>query len=64
MKNKKVSVMVPTLWIFTTVIWTIEFIRNLEYRGLSDTLVILQGATVLLSLAAAIINLIRYIKTK
>lgn len=64
MKNKKVSVMVPILWIFTTVMWTISFIRNLEYRGLSDTLVILQGATVLLSLAAAIISFIRYIKTK
>ena len=64
MKDKKVSVMVPTLWIFTTVIWTISFMRNLEYRELSDTLVILQGATVLLSLAAAIINLIRYIKAK
>lgn len=65
MKNKKVSVMVPILWIFSTVGWTISFIRNLEYRGLSDTsLVILQGATVLLSLAAAIISINSYIKTK
>ncbi len=64
MKNKKVSAMVPILWIFTTAMWTISFIRNLEYRGLSDTLVILQGATVLLSLAAAIISFIGYIKTK
>ncbi len=61
MKNKKGSVMVPILWIFATVMWTIAFTRNLEYRGLSDTLVILQGAAALLSLAAAIIA---YIKTK
>lgn len=64
MKNKKFSVIVPILWIFITVVWTISFINNLEYHGLSDTLVLLQGATVLVSLAAAIVNLIRYIKTK
>ena len=64
MKNKKVSVIVPILWVFTTVVWTISFIINLEYHGLSDTLVILQGATVLVSLAAAIINFTRYKKTK
>lgn len=64
MKNKKFSVIVPILWIFITVVWTISFINNLGYHGLSDTLVLLQGATVLVSLAAAIVNLIRYIKTK
>ena len=64
MKNKKISVIVPILWVFTTVVWTISFISNLEYHGLSDTLVILQGATVLISLATAIANFIRYKKTK
>ena len=64
MKNKKVSVIVPILWVFATVVWTISFIINLEYHGLSDTLVILQGATVLVSLTAAIVNFIRYKKTK
>ena len=64
MKNKKVSVIVPILWVFTTVVWTISFIMNLEYYGLSDMLVILQGATVLVSFAAAIVYFIRYKKTK
>jgi hypothetical protein len=64
MKNKKVSVIVPILWVFTTVAWTISFIINHKYHGLSDTLVILQGVTVLVSLAAAIVNFIRYKKSK
>lgn len=64
MKNKKVSVIVPILWVFATVVWTISFIINLQYHGLSDTLIILQGATVAVSLAAAIVNFIRYKKTK
>lgn len=64
MKNKKVSVIVPILWVFITVVWTISFIINFEYHGLSDTLVILQGTTVLISLAAAIVNFIHYKKTK
>lgn len=62
--KKKISVIVPILWVFTTVVWTISFIINLEYYGFSDTLVILQGATVLISLATAIANFIRYKKAK
>ncbi|MEA4921243.1 MAG: hypothetical protein VB078_10020 [Clostridiaceae bacterium] len=62
MKKKKVSVIVPILWVFVTVMWTVTFICNLEYYGLSDPLVILQGATVVVSLAAAIVNFIRYKK--
>lgn len=64
MKTKKVSVIVPILYTFTTVVWIITFSRNLEAYGLSDALVILQGATVLVSFAAAIVNLIRYKKAK
>jgi len=62
---KKTPFYVPVLWYITTLMWTITFSVNfsrLPYSG--KGLVILQGMTVVASLAAAIANTVRYRKTK
>lgn len=64
MKRKKISVIVPILWFFTTILWTIIFAGNLSRYGFASGLVLLQGATALISLAATIVNFVRYRKTK
>ncbi len=64
MKSKKTPVIVPILWFVATILYTITFAGNASRYGIANGLVILQGATVLVSLAAAIVNLIRYRKTK
>jgi len=64
-KSKKTPFYVPVLWYITTLMWTITFSVNfsrLPYSG--KGLVILQGMTVVASLAAAIANTVRYRKTK
>ena len=64
-KPKKTPLYVPVLWYITTLMWTITFCVNysrLLYSG--EGLVILQGMTVVASLAAAVANTIRYMKTK
>lgn len=50
---------VPVLWFLTTLLWTVTFCRNLSHGG-SSGLLLLQAATVLASLAAALMNLHRY----
>ena len=68
MKKKepqKTTLYVPVLWYITTLMWMITFCVNysrLPYSG--EGLVILQGMTVVASLAAAVANTIRYMKTK
>ena len=68
MKKKepqKTPLYVPVLWYITTLMWMITFCVNysrLPYSG--GGLVILQGMTVVASLAAAVANTIRYRKTK
>ena len=64
-EQQKTPLYVPVLWYITTLMWTITFSVNLSrlpYSG--EGLVILQGMTVLASLAAAIANTVRYLKTK
>ena len=64
-EQQKTPLYVPVLWYITTLMWTITFSVNLSrlpYSG--GDLVILQGMTVLASLAAAIANTVRYLKTK
>ena len=64
-ESKKTPFYVPALWYITTLMWTITFSVNfsrLPYSG--KGLVILQGMTVVASLAAAIANTVRYRKTK
>lgn len=63
-ERKKTPLYVPVLWYMTTILWTITFCTNLSHRSWSDGLVIMQGLTVLSSLAAAVANTVRYIKTK
>ena len=63
--QKKTPLYIPVLWYITTLMWTITFSVNysrLPYSG--EGLVILQGMTVVASLAAAIANTIRYQRTK
>lgn len=62
--NKKISVVIPIIWLFTTIVWTISFCISLNSYEFSNALVVLQGVTVLISLAAAITNFIRYKKAK
>lgn len=60
MKQRKPTPLItPVLWFITTGLWTITFCRNLSRNGVSG-LLYLQGATVLVSLAAALMNLYRY----
>ena len=58
-QRKAVPHFVPVLWFITTLLWTITFCRNLSHNGTSGSL-LLQAATVLVSLAAALVNLHRY----
>ena len=68
MKKKepqKTPLYVPALWYITTLMWTITFCVNYSRLPQSgEGLVILQGMTVVASLAAAVANTIRYMKTK
>ena len=57
-RRKPTPLFVPVLWFITTGLWTITFCRNLSHGGDSGSL-LLQAATVLVSLAAALINLHR-----
>ena len=57
-QRKPVPRYVPILWFITTLLWTITFSLNLARNGVSG-LLYLQGATVLVSLAAALVNLHR-----
>ena len=57
-QRKPVPRFVPILWFITTLLWTITFCRNLAHGGTSGSL-LLQAATVLVSLAAALVNLHR-----
>lgn len=64
-EQQKTPLYVPVLWYITTLMWTITFSVNLSrlpYSG--EGLVILQGMTVLASLAAAVANTMRYRRTK
>ncbi len=64
-EQKKTPLYVPVLWYITTLMWTITFGVNysrLPYSG--EGLVILQGMTVVVSFAAAVVNTVRYLKTK
>ena len=64
-EQKKTPLYVPVLWYITTLMWTITFFVNysrLPYSG--EGLVILQGMTVVASFAAAVANIVRYLKTK
>ena len=54
----------PVLWYFTTACWTITFSINFSRRGLEEPLVWLQGVVVIVSLAAAVINTVRYRSAK
>ena len=63
-EQKKTPLYVPVLWYFTTLMWTITFFRNLSFLPYDKGLVALQGFTVAASLAAAIVNTVRYLKTK
>ena len=56
--RKPVPRFVPIQWFITTLLWTITFSLNLARNGVSG-LLYLQGATVLVSLAAALVNLHR-----
>lgn len=58
-QRKPVPLFVPILWFITTLLWTITFSLNLARNGVSG-LLYLQGATVLVSLAAALVNLHRW----
>lgn len=57
-QRKPVPRYVPILWFITTLLWTITSCRNLSHGGTGGSL-LLQGATVLVSLAAALVNLHR-----
>ena len=60
MKQRKPTPLItPVLWFITTGLWTITFCRNLSHGGNSGSL-LLQAATVLVSLAAALMNLHRW----
>lgn len=61
MNRRKTSVWVPVLWFIATGMWTITFFITLSHGFLSEKIVILQGLTALISLAAA---LVRYKKSK
>ena len=64
-EQQKTPLYVPVLWYITTLMWTITFCVNLtRLPYIGGGLVILQGMTVLASLAAAIANTVRYLKTK
>lgn len=60
MKQRKPGpLFVPVLWFITTALWAVTFSINLSQNGVSG-LLYLQGATVLVSLGAALANLYRY----
>ena len=60
MKQRKPTPLItPILWFITAGLWTITFCRNFSRNGTSG-LLLLQAATVLVSLAAALTNLHRY----
>ena len=61
MKQRKPTLLItPVLWFITTGLWTVTFSLNLS-RGITGPgLLMLQGATVLVSLGAALTNLYRY----
>lgn len=58
-QRKPTPLVVPVLWFITSGLWTVTFCRNLSHGGDSGPL-LLQAATVTVSLAAALINLYRY----
>ncbi len=61
MKKNKVPLSIPVLWFITTGVWTARLWVN-AHNGREPN--ILDIAVVCSSLAAAVTNLIRYIKAK
>lgn len=64
-KNEKnVSIFTPILWMFTTVVWAVAVYRNISTGGTPRYLIALQCCTVIVSCVAAIINFIRYKRSR
>ena len=64
MENKKIFIIVPILWFVSAGVWFVTFCMDL-YKGTTPTgLVLMHVLCVAASLAAAIVNLIRYKKMK
>jgi len=60
-KKNTVPLHIPVLWFITTALWTIRLCVNV-HNGKEPS--ILDIAVVCLSLAAAVTNLVRYVKEK
>lgn len=58
--KKPMPLFVPILWFFTTACWTVTFTLGLHWGTTPVGLLLLQGLCVLSSLAAAIVNLLRW----
>jgi len=57
-QRKPTPLFIPVLWFITTGLWAVTFCRNLAHGGNSGS-PLLQAAVVLVSLAAALVNLHR-----
>lgn len=58
--KKPMPLFVPVLWFIATAFWCITFSLGLFWGTTPPGLLLLQGLCVLTSLAAAIVNLLRY----
>lgn len=64
MKNKKIFIIVPILWFISAGFWCITLCGDLIEGSAPTGLIIMHILCIVASLAAAIVNLIRYKKMK
>lgn len=62
--KKPMPLFVPVLWFITTAFWCVTFSLGLCWGTTPPGLLLLQGLCVLTSLAAAIVNLQRYRRSR
>ncbi len=60
MEKKKTPLLTPVLWFITTGLWTINLFISLRMGCEPGGSLLLKGLMAITSLAAAIVNLIRY----
>ncbi len=60
--KKKWLLFAAALWLFSTGCWMVSLWADFYYRETPEGMIVLHGATVLVSLAAAVVNFVRYKK--
>ena len=64
MKKKPVSLSVPILFLITAVLWLIVFCNAMQSSTPWNWLTILQFLNIWVNLAAAVVNFVRYRRTR